>query len=80
MPAGTPDLLSAKIETAKRGARRAGVDLFVNARVDVVLRQLVPREKAIEETGARAAVEDGQSDAIYSHIKDAPDMNALFTR
>lgn len=33
-----PDLLCAKIEAAKRGARRAGVDLFVNARIDVILR------------------------------------------
>ena len=38
---GTVELMCAKIEAAKRGAARAGVDLFVNARIDVVLRQLV---------------------------------------
>ena len=51
---GTPDLHCAKIEAAKRAARRADVELFVNARVDVVLRQLVPQEQAVDETLARA--------------------------
>jgi 2-methylisocitrate lyase-like PEP mutase family enzyme len=51
----TPDLLCAKIESVKRASQRAGVDLFVNARTDVLLAQLVPREKAIEEIVARAA-------------------------
>ena len=44
--AGDPDLLCAKIERAKeaRGVRR-GVDLFVNARTDVYLRDLAPPER-----------------------------------
>lgn len=50
---GTVDLLCAKIEAAKSAAARQGVDLFLNARVDVYLRNLVPRERALEETLAR---------------------------
>jgi 2-methylisocitrate lyase-like PEP mutase family enzyme len=151
---GDTDLLCAKIEAAKRAAVRAGVDLFVNARIDVLLHNLVPREQALEETLARAEryrnagcdgifvpfltdsteirtvvraidplplnvlampglpsahelqalgvrrlsagaaiaraamsatrrvatefLREGRSDAIYEHIKDVPDMNALF--
>ncbi len=48
-----PDLFCAKLEAAKTAATRAGVDLFVNARTDVYLRRLVPRERALEETLAR---------------------------
>jgi len=52
--AGSPDLSCAKIAAAKAAATRAGVDLFVNARTDVYLRGLVPPERAVEETIARA--------------------------
>jgi 2-methylisocitrate lyase-like PEP mutase family enzyme len=60
------DLLCRKIEAAKRGGERAGVDLFVNARIDVLLKQLVPRENAIEEALARAArYRDAGADGIF---------------
>ena len=63
---GSPDLLCAKIEAAKRAGERAGVDLFVNARVDVLLKKLVPRENAIEEAIARAArYRDAGCDGIF---------------
>jgi len=63
---GSPDLLCAKIESVKRAGERAGVDLFVNARVDVLLHQLVPRERAIEEALARAArYRDAGCDGIF---------------
>ena len=52
--AGTPDLLCAKIEAVKAAAAKAGVDLFVNARTDVFLKRLVPSERAVDETIARA--------------------------
>jgi 2-methylisocitrate lyase-like PEP mutase family enzyme len=52
--AGSPALLCAKIEAAKKAAASAGVDLFVNARTDVFLRGLVPPERAVEETIERA--------------------------
>jgi 2-methylisocitrate lyase-like PEP mutase family enzyme len=50
-----PDLLCAKIESAKRAAARRGVDLFVNARTDVYLRGLGPDDRRVETTLARAA-------------------------
>lgn len=50
---GAPELFCAKLAAAKAAARRAGVDLFVNARTDVYLRRLVPGERALEETLAR---------------------------
>jgi 2-methylisocitrate lyase-like PEP mutase family enzyme len=50
-----PDLLCAKVEQAKRAASRLGVDLYVNARADAYLRALVPPERRVEETLARAA-------------------------
>lgn len=48
-----PDVLCAKIERARRAGRARGVDLFVNARTDVYLRGLAPRERRVEETIAR---------------------------
>ena len=51
---GDPALLCAKIECAKKAGVRLGVDLFVNARVDVYLRHLAPSERRLDETVARA--------------------------
>ena len=48
-----PELLAAKISAVKQAARRAGVDLFVNARTDVYLKRLAPPERAVAETIAR---------------------------
>ncbi|HEY8122949.1 MAG TPA: isocitrate lyase/phosphoenolpyruvate mutase family protein [Myxococcota bacterium] len=48
-----PDLLCAKIEAAKRAGARAGIPLFVNARTDVYLKGLVPKERARDEAIAR---------------------------
>lgn len=44
-----------KIEAARAAAEKAGVDLFINARTDVYLKQLAPAEQAVEETLRRAA-------------------------
>jgi len=52
--ASPPDLLCAKIERAKAAAARAGVDLWVNARVDVYIRKLASGEAAFDETVRRA--------------------------
>jgi 2-methylisocitrate lyase-like PEP mutase family enzyme len=49
-----PDLLCAKIAQAKQAGTRAGVDLFVNARTDVYLRDLAPETGRVAETLARA--------------------------
>ena len=51
-----PDLLAAKIAAAKEAGVKAGINLFVNARTDVVLRGLCPAEKAVEEILTRSAL------------------------
>jgi 2-methylisocitrate lyase-like PEP mutase family enzyme len=70
---GEPDLLCAKIAAVKRVAARAGVDLFVNARTDVFLRRLVPAERAVETTIARAArYRDAGCDGVFVPLIAAP--------
>jgi len=44
-----PDLLAAKIAAIKSAVARAGRDVFVNARTDVLLRRLVPAEQTVAE-------------------------------
>ena len=44
-----------KIEAVRAIAEKKGVNLFINARTDVYLKQLVPAEQAVEETLRRAA-------------------------
>jgi len=51
--ADPPEVLCQRIEATKRGASKAGVDLFVNARTDVYLKALLPAEKAEEEVIVR---------------------------
>ncbi|MDE2181518.1 MAG: isocitrate lyase/phosphoenolpyruvate mutase family protein [Alphaproteobacteria bacterium] len=52
----SPEILGAKIERAKLAARRAGIDLWVNARIDVYIRKLQEGEAAFAETIRRAAL------------------------
>lgn len=69
-----PATLCAKIEASKAAARRAGVDLFVNARTDVYLRGLVAPEKALAETLARAArYRDAGCDGLFVPYLAAPE-------
>jgi 2-methylisocitrate lyase-like PEP mutase family enzyme len=64
--AGSPDLLAAKIAHAKQAAARRGVDLFVNARTDVFLRELVPGPARVAETLARASrYRDSGADGLF---------------
>jgi 2-methylisocitrate lyase-like PEP mutase family enzyme len=74
-----PDLLCAKIEQARRAAARAGVDLYVNARADVYLRALVPAERRVEETLARAARYGaaGASGIFVPGISDVSEIKAV---
>lgn len=51
--AGAPALLCRKIEAIKAAAARAGVDIFINARCDVWLKNLAPG-RAVEEVLLRA--------------------------
>jgi len=52
--AGSPDVLCAKIEAARRSATRAGVDLFINVRTDVYLRAMASGDEAVREVIRRA--------------------------
>jgi 2-methylisocitrate lyase-like PEP mutase family enzyme len=52
--AGPPDLLCQKIEAVRQCAVRADVDLFINARTDVYLRNFATGNAAIEEVSRRA--------------------------
>ncbi len=51
----SPDLLCAKIEHGRAAAAKHGVALFINARTDVYLENLVPAERQVDESLARAA-------------------------
>ncbi|MEN8197696.1 MAG: isocitrate lyase/phosphoenolpyruvate mutase family protein, partial [Pseudomonadota bacterium] len=63
---GAPELHAAKIEAVKAEAARRGVDLFVNARIDTVLRKLVPAKEAPAETLRRARLyADAGADGIF---------------
>ena len=71
---GPPELLCAKIEAAKRGARKAGVDMFVNARIDVLLKQLASGDRAIEAIVSRAALyRNAGCDGIFVPLISRPD-------
>jgi 2-methylisocitrate lyase-like PEP mutase family enzyme len=56
---GTPELLCAKIERARSVATRSGVDLWINARVDVYLHKLAEGQAAYDETIRRAQLYAG---------------------
>ncbi len=72
--AGSPDLLCAKIAVARQAAARLGVDLFVNARIDVYLRQLAPEAARVAESLARARrYRDAGADGIFVPGVTAPD-------
>ena len=74
-----PALLCAKIAAARAAAKTAGVDLFVNARVDVWLRALVPAGERVGETLARAARyrAAGANGLFAPGITDAGEIAAL---
>jgi 2-methylisocitrate lyase-like PEP mutase family enzyme len=56
-----------KIEAARNAAERAGVNLFINARTDVYLKQLVPAEQAVTETLRRAAaIKDAGASGLFA--------------
>ncbi|HEV2676012.1 MAG TPA: isocitrate lyase/phosphoenolpyruvate mutase family protein [Aliidongia sp.] len=60
------DLLASKIEAIKRVAAARGVDLFVNARIDVYLAGLVPEEERLAETIRRATLyREAGADGIF---------------
>ena len=61
-----PYLLCSKIERAKAAAGRAGVDLWINARVDVYIRKLAEGSGAFDETLRRAKLyREAGADSIF---------------
>lgn len=68
-----------KIEACRNAAERAGVNLFINARTDVYLKQLVPAEQAQEETLRRAAAikNAGASGLFVPGIFSASEIGAV---
>ena len=74
-----PDLLCAKIAAVKGVAARSGADLFVNARIDVYLRNLAQGEAALEETIARAhRYHEAGCDGIFAPgVADAATIRKL---
>jgi 2-methylisocitrate lyase-like PEP mutase family enzyme len=76
---GTPDLLCAKIERAKRAGAQLGIGPFVNARTDVYLREQAPQAHRASETLARgkrsrAAGADG---LFVRKVVDPEEIGAL---
>jgi 2-methylisocitrate lyase-like PEP mutase family enzyme len=71
----TADATCAKIEAVKGAAARAGVDLFVNTRTDVFLRQLAPGREVEETLGRARLYADSGADGLF--IPGATDPVAI---
>lgn len=73
------ELHLAKIEAIRTVAEREGVNLFINARTDVILKQLVPAEQAVDEILRRAAAikNAGASGLFTPGVFDAPSITAI---
>jgi len=68
-----------KIEAIRNAAERAGVNLYINARTDVYLKQLVPAARAVEETLKRAAAitDAGASGLFVPFVFNADEIGAI---
>ena len=68
-----------KIEAIRAAAEKKGVNLFINARTDVILKSLVPPEQAVEETLRRAAAIEraGGSGLFVPGIAYGPHISAV---
>ncbi len=74
-----PALLCAKIAAARAAASAAGIDLYINARIDTWLRDLAPPGERVAETLARASRyrAAGASGLFAPGVTDAGDIAAL---
>lgn len=62
-----PELLARKIERARQVADKRNVQLFINARTDVYLKNLVPAEDRVAETLRRAAMyQEAGADGLFA--------------
>lgn len=73
------ELLCAKIARIKRACAQHGVDVFINARTDVYLRQLAPADERVEATLYRAALyrAAGADGLFVPGVTDAEEIRAL---
>jgi 2-methylisocitrate lyase-like PEP mutase family enzyme len=63
---GAPEILADKIAHARSVAARKGVLLWINARTDVYLRELVPADQALDESVRRAALyREAGADSVF---------------
>ena len=76
------DLHLRKIEAIREAATRAGVNLYINARTDVYLKQLAPPEQALEETLRRAAAikSAGGSGLFVPGVVDGKEISTIAER
>lgn len=69
-----PELLATKIGAIRKVAAREGVDIFINARIDVYLFKLVPPAEAVAESLRRAKIyQDAGASGIFVPAIVAPD-------
>ncbi len=71
--------MSAKIEAARQSALRTGVDLFINTRTDVYLRDLASGDAAVEEVVRRAKIYQaaGCDGLFVPGLADGPAIEAI---
>jgi 2-methylisocitrate lyase-like PEP mutase family enzyme len=75
--AGAPELLCRKIEAIRKATSRNGFSLWINARTDVVLAQLVPRAQAMAEIARRTVLyRDAGADSLFAPGVSEPEMIA----
>ncbi|HSM96350.1 MAG TPA: isocitrate lyase/phosphoenolpyruvate mutase family protein [Rhizomicrobium sp.] len=68
-----PDLLVAKIKAIKSAAKARGADIFINARADVYLKNLVPDDKKLGEMVHRAKLyTQAGADGIFAAFMTDP--------
>jgi len=76
-----PDVLVRKIAAAKQVANQHGIDLFVNVRCDVYLKNLLPAEQRLEELLRRAArYADAGADGFFAAGVVEPEEIATLCR
>ncbi|MDX2220698.1 MAG: isocitrate lyase/phosphoenolpyruvate mutase family protein [Burkholderiales bacterium] len=77
--AASVELTCAKIANIRKRLNAAGVDLFINLRTDVYLRQLAPESERLAETLRRAALyRDAGADGLFVPVvSSADDIAAL---
>jgi 2-methylisocitrate lyase-like PEP mutase family enzyme len=69
----SPDLLAAKIKAIKSAAKAKGADIFINARADVYLKNLVPDDKKLPEMIRRARLyTEAGADGIFAAFMTDP--------